>query len=667
VPPHRNSAYRPDIDGLRAIAVISVVLYHLGIRGFEGGFVGVDVFFVISGFLITGYILADLEAGTFSFGRFYVRRARRLFPALFFTLATSFIVGMLLLSPDHFEALSNSLVTALASVSNVQFWRETGYFDAKAHLKPLLHTWSLGVEEQFYFVWPLTLTALWKFRRSRAVVVFLVISALVSLYFTEQWLRTDRAGAFYLAPFRVTEFAIGALCVWLVKRQPERTWISELLVTVGLLAIGYSVFAFDEKTAFPGLNALVPCLAAAAVIHGGRQATRVGALLTNRFAVGTGLISYSLYLAHWPIYVFYRYWKVGGLSTIERLAIVPVSFAAAVLMYYYVERPFRVTADRPGRLRPAAFAAVCVALAALLATPAALAWRSGGWEWRVSPEITSAVGDAAQFNAARRTAIRSPSCHMSQGFDKFQPALARCLRIEEGKANVLVMGDSHAADLWAALRRAYPEVNFLQATGANCAPIESRYDDALDACPRLIRHVKRSFAGLRTLDGVILSARWSNRFHALKAEVEFHDSIGVPIAIFGPVMEFEPDVRTLAYRFGKTDGLDDFINGHRVMNTVRLDREMRAYFAELDVPYVSKIDLYCRRGTCPLLDRNGQLLIQDYGHWGIEAMEYFGRQVALDFVSVQALFAGQQGVVRRSRRRGGDRPIVESVSTNETR
>jgi peptidoglycan/LPS O-acetylase OafA/YrhL len=368
--------YRADIDGLRAIAVVVVILFHLGFERFSGGYVGVDVFFVISGFLITRMIRAQLGAESFSFSGFYVRRARRLFPALLVTVVASFVAACVLLAPQHLERVGGSTVSALFAVSNFYFWQESGYFDAEATLKPLLHTWSLGVEEQFYLLWPALLVALLRCS-SRAVLGFLGLASVASLALGEYWLVSDPAAAFYLLPARVVELALGAAMVWLVDHTPRQRLLLEPLVWIGLSLILYATFDYDETTDFPGLSSLVPCIGAALLVYAG-EARYSGWILRSRLAVGIGLISYPLYLIHWPLLVFTRYAKAEALDDFDRLAVAGFSLLGAAAIYRFVENPIRHAIRRERHLSAGVFGLACLGLAAFAALPAALAWLQGG-------------------------------------------------------------------------------------------------------------------------------------------------------------------------------------------------------------------------------------------------------------------------------------------------
>jgi peptidoglycan/LPS O-acetylase OafA/YrhL len=395
-----NANYRPDIDGLRAIAVLSVVFYHAGFKVFSGGFVGVDVFFVISGFLITRLMVGELARGRFTFASFYVRRARRIFPAFFFTMVISFAAAFVLMPPEHMRKFAGSLIYAALSLANIYFYRESGYFDTEAVFKPLLHTWSLSVEEQFYLFWPLLLVLLSARKSKWDAPAVMTILGVISLIWAERSM-TKQSAAFYFPQFRVVEFAVGAIMVWLADFTPPSKAVLEIVLLAGLALIAYPIFMFDTHTAFPGVHALVPCLGAALAIFAGR-ARFAGTLLNNPISVWLGLISYSLYLIHWPLIVFYKYYRIDELNLLEQCALVFAAVAAAALMYVFVETPFR----RPAKpVSPAAFGLVCAMCTLAIALPAADAWGNGGWRWR----FPVAFGLPLEAAADRSARLPDPS------------------------------------------------------------------------------------------------------------------------------------------------------------------------------------------------------------------------------------------------------------------
>ncbi len=334
-------AYRPDIDGLRAVAVLSVLLCHANIAGFSGGFVGVDVFFVISGFLITSLIMTDLRAGTFSLIDFWERRCRRILPPLALVMAATAVAGWVFLLPADYARLGQQLAAQAVFASNILFKTQAGYFDSESQTKPLLHTWSLAVEEQFYIVLPVVLFLLWRFRQDKIVRVLAII-AIVTFIASAIIIRNSPSSAFFLQPFRAWELLIGALLALRPPALPSARGVNETLAAGGLLVILLPVFFYNDDTFFPGFAALAPCLGAAAIILAGmRGQTMVGRLLSLRGVVFVGLISYSLYLWHWPFIAFAKYSEVIPFTLNAALFCMAMSFLLAVVTWQWVEKPVR--------------------------------------------------------------------------------------------------------------------------------------------------------------------------------------------------------------------------------------------------------------------------------------------------------------------------------------
>lgn len=346
--------YRPEIDGLRALAVIPVIFFHAGFEQFSGGFVGVDVFFVISGYLITTIILSEKEQGTFSLLNFYDRRARRILPALFLVMFISLPFAWFWLFPSDMKDFSQSLVAVSAFSSNILFWQETGYWGIDNELKPLLHTWSLAVEEQYYVLFPIFLMVMWRFRRRWILGSFMLFAAF-SLMMSQWGAHNHPTANFFLLPTRAWELAIGASIAFyfLYKKTTIHTLLSnksvdELLSIIGLLMIGYSVLAFNEATPFPSLYALVPTVGTGLVILFSSKETLVGKLLANKLLVGIGLISYSAYLWHQPLFAFSRHRSLTEPSELLFLGLSLLTFLLAYLSWRYVEKPFRTKGKLSG-------------------------------------------------------------------------------------------------------------------------------------------------------------------------------------------------------------------------------------------------------------------------------------------------------------------------------
>ena len=359
--------YVPQLDGLRALAVIAVMLFHAGFETFGGGFVGVDVFFVISGYLITIIILTDLAQEKFSLLKFYLRRARRLLPALFLVTGISIPLAWLWLPPVPMRDFSQSLVAVPLFASNFLFWSETDYFDTASELKPLLHTWSLAIEGQFYLLFPILLIALYRAKK-KFLIFGLAALCLVSVALAQWASSIAPAANFYLLPTRIWEFLIGSLAaIYILKAKhgPPGRNTAEILGTLGLGMVIYSVFTFSAQTPFPSIHALVPTIGTALVIVFSSGETFLGRALATKYLVGAGLVSYSAYLWHYPIFVFARQAGAQPSSLLWACVLIFFSFSMAYLSWKFIEKPFRSRSLVPAKRFLKISSGVAVGLIAL--------------------------------------------------------------------------------------------------------------------------------------------------------------------------------------------------------------------------------------------------------------------------------------------------------------
>lgn len=430
--------YRPEVDGLRCIAVMLVILHHLQLPGFSGGFVGVDVFFVISGYLITSIILAELKKEQFTFGRFYKRRVIRLAPAYFTVLLVTCIFAYVLMLPAELENFSVSALYSTFFAANLYMWDMVGgYFGTGAETTPLLHLWSLAVEEQFYVIWPVTLLLLYRFMRGYLLVV-VVLALLVALGISEYGAINYRAAAYYLMPTRAFELLIGAVlaCVPLALFDRVPLAFRLLLGSLGLALILYGNVFFTSDTWFPGLNALYPCVGAFLLIAFVRAGDPVlGRLLSSRLAVGIGKVSYPAYLWHWPIIVFLNL-QLIDITPLVSIAVIFATLLLATLTYHYVEKPARKFRDMQwhkvvfgGFLLPAA----------LFSTAAIAVMQNDGMPNRFDIEILKKSQAINTFAHVVRG-----ECHTSD-IQKLPAASSDCiLGATKDKVDFLLVGDSHA-------------------------------------------------------------------------------------------------------------------------------------------------------------------------------------------------------------------------------
>jgi peptidoglycan/LPS O-acetylase OafA/YrhL len=431
--------YRREIDGLRAVAVLPVILFHGGFHPFTGGYVGVDVFFVISGYLITSILIRELQQGTFSILHFYERRARRILPALFVVMLACLPFAYAWMVPSQFISFAQSLVSVVLFVSNIFFWYQgEAYFAAEAELQPLLHTWSLAVEEQYYLLFPVFLLLVWRFGR-QPVFWSVVAIAAISLVMAEWGSRNAPSASFYLAPSRAWELLAGSICAFLAVGRPQRS--SNMLSAIGLALIVYAILWFDADTPFPGLYALVPVIGTALIILFAARETWVARLLSTRAFVGIGLISYSAYLWHQPLFAFAR---LRSPTEPDALLIGGLSVASLLLVWatwHYVEQPFR---RRPVPVLPTrrGVFAWSGTVAALIGAIGVTGHFGHGFAWRFSKP--AAIGKG-MFDMP----------HLEKGFCFYSIADNRrlavgeegleCFLTTDGEANVLLFGDSHAA------------------------------------------------------------------------------------------------------------------------------------------------------------------------------------------------------------------------------
>lgn len=333
--------YRADIDGIRAIAVSIVILFHFGVAGFGGGFIGVDVFFVLSGYLISSIIFAKNEKGRFEFGDFYFRRIRRLFPVYMVVIAVTFALAFVLMLPRDFREFGQSLLASTIYMSNVLFYLEAGYFDTASHLKPLLHTWSLSVEEQFYLIFPLVAWITATFSRRSLFILFSILTAL-SFLAAALYIDTDHSAVFYLYPFRAWEMFLGTLLATHFIPAVRSTSLINTFSIIGLLLIFVPGFTYSETTMFPGVSALAPCVGTALLLYAGADTGAwIQRILASSIPVFIGKISYSLYLWHWPIFVLYSYSKPEGINHWDISLMAAATIAASILSWRFVETPFR--------------------------------------------------------------------------------------------------------------------------------------------------------------------------------------------------------------------------------------------------------------------------------------------------------------------------------------
>lgn len=635
-------AYRREIDGLRAVAVATVVLFHAGFESFSGGYIGVDVFFVISGYLITSIIISDLASDRFSLGNFYERRVRRILPALFFVMIVSTVLAWILMRPSDMRDYAVSLAAATISASNIYFARTTGYFDPSGDLRPLLHTWSLGVEEQYYLFFPFFLLLVYRYVRS-AIFICLAVCAVASLVLAQLLVTKHPSWAFFLLPTRGWQLLIGAMLA-VGQAQLDRVNASyprglrEIAGMLGLALIVLATFTFKQDTKVPGVIALVPTLGAALIIAFATKGVLIGRLLGHPVLVGAGLLSYSIYLWHQPLLAFTRYYAGRDISVPTILTVLAGTLVLSWLSWKYIEIPFR---DRRRLSRKTVFGLTGACVVGLFAF--GWAGRSDGFEYiyynyRLN-EAQRQLHDLIRAHTGGdlySEMVDNRDCNFwdKEPTEAFVKRFQACAQ-KYGPATI-VLGDSHAMNIYNALARANFAPFLVGLSQGGCRP----HDDS----ERCHYQATRSFIS-------------SNRAHV--QVVYYHQSGGYLMRERSNTAEASPDTVAINYeriekvakylselsemtkvvwigpfveaqiRFNRIEKL--LFNGLRIDGRVIrmfaiLDERMKNYLPPKRIEYVSLVDVlaidpeFIVIGDC--------LTFRDYDHFSICGEKIVGQKLS---------------------------------------
>lgn len=625
-----SSAHRDDIDWLRAVAVLSVCFFHWSIPPFRGGYVGVDIFFVISGFLITQIIQREVRQGTFSFAQFYERRVRRLLPALYLMAAVTLAVSFFVLLPFERRELLESVIATLTFTSNIYFWQQSGYFESGADEKLLLHTWSLSVEEQFYLALPVIiwLLARWQARRSsNAPLLPIVLGALAFASFAAGfWLiATGRtATAFYLSPFRAWEFLLGSLIAIEGLPTLQNIHLQRTGRIVGFVLICIAVFGYRPNTPFPGVSALLPAAGAAIYLWSGISGPAVSRWRFSPVHAANffGRISYSLYLWHWPVVIYARFMKFAApLTPVEIALVAAVSVAFSYLSYRFVEQPFRQKRIIPGRgpiFRWAGGATVLMMFASI----AGIIFTS-----RANDKADLLVQSYRNFDYKKF--YDSGRCFIIENkpYDG-----ADCLNMAPGKKNVLIWGDSGAAQYLYGLRASLDpdKVNLMLASAGACfASLDVVMRDS-PACAGVSRSVA-DFIAHNKPDLVIVAGNWSF-FIGLKGFDFFRASLqqtisdfnkrGIPVLLVGAPVQFGASLPNLIMR-ARARNIEPTTAELQQPAAFALNDLLQANFpSQKGVTYFSVLDAVCPNRQCPVWLDGGGLMSFDSFHLTGEGSRY---------------------------------------------
>jgi peptidoglycan/LPS O-acetylase OafA/YrhL len=602
--------YRPDIDCLRAFAVIAVIGFHYELPGFGGGFVGVDVFFVISGYVISRLIWAGLAADSFSFLTFYERRARRLLPSLYLLIVVTGIAGYFLVPPSDYRMFFGSAISTLLFSSNIFFWMQTGYFDLPTMGKVLIHTWSLSVEEQFYFLFPL-ITWLWSklFRdpTSKSSLALVISGTMALCILDELLIKNSAAAAFYLAPLRAWEFLIGGIAFFLHRWSPVRFSVRCVFGFIGLALMLIPAVMFRPETRFPGLHALIPCLGAALSIIAFNQDEGRPRLPFEDAGAFVGRLSYALYLWHWPVFVLGRAalpLDVAS-SNAGTVALLASSALLAYLSHIVVERPARVCIAWNG-LRVSGLIA---GTAAVLIATGVHGFSHEGYAGRFPPSQERML----RYNAQSvEPYYRTHSCFLQPDEPLSNYDSSACLTPAAGRRNILLAGDSIAAHHAWALRDGLPAETYhlMQLTFAACAPfveLQQEFSRSCNDANRLLREQIRA----RRPAAVIVSANWRVYVDVygqsaepgfdgyLDALLKAAEDAGIPVLLLGPSLEFPAPLAQTLFNYERLH-LPVANSLTPVEASFKADERLwRIARSHPGVQYVSVLDAICSMRNCP--------------------------------------------------------------------
>ncbi|CDZ76231.1 O-acetyltransferase OatA [Legionella massiliensis] len=657
--------YRADIDGLRAIAVLSVLVFHAFPAKFSGGFIGVDIFFVISGYLISRIIFEEMDSyNRFNYKNFYVRRINRILPALLVVLFSVFLIGWFVLLPDEYKELGKHISAASGFSSNLLLWKSADYFDIASELKPLLHLWSLGVEEQFYLIWPILIFIAYKLRFNVPMLVLFCI--LISFWLNLKGLKTDRIGAFYLPHMRFYELLSGSLLASLhsdkiqqvLKNQSKLfwgrfsawsnvKWTQDLISILGFLLILFAFHKLSPEKRFPGKNAFYPVIGAFLLIAAGREAFINRHILANRFLVWIGLISFPLYLWHWPLLSFARIMEQQAPSRLLRFGCLFISFVLAALTYYFIEKPIRFGKHRVLKATILFVLLICFFLIGIFC------YKQKGFPFRVSTIEIPLSAHKLTYDK-----VDLSTCLFTAGEGQY------CISTNPGETEVLILGNSHAVHLWPGLVKTYPNTKMRILTSLLCFPVEGLNDS--ENC-------------LTFYKNRLLQNRKTIIFSALYATTN-HDDPRYPYPPLGPegiifngkqipredISFWEPALRDLLNKFIERDNriiltyqvpelfhdMKDCIDNRPVRiskKTVpncniprKIVDERQAPFRKIlnkvlkDYPQVEVFDplkYFCDSQWC-YATKNGNALYFDHNHLSVKGSEFYAESFVKEFPSL---------------------------------
>lgn len=618
--------YRSDIDGLRAFAVTSVLIFHAFPSLIPGGFVGVDVFFVISGFLISGIIFKELEAGSFSFANFYARRVKRIFPALITMLTASYTFGWFFLFNEDFRRLGSHIFRASLFLSNFILWREAGYFDNAAETKPLLHLWSLGIEEQFYIVWPVILWAFWRFKVIRLPLIALLTTC--SLVWNVYQSQIDLTHDFYSPLTRFWELSAGAWLAFHLSRRPQTHQFANVISGVAVLLLVTAVYVIDSKKAFPGGWALIPVIGAVLLIYAGPAAWCNKVLFSNRLVVWLGAISYPLYLWHWPALAFARIVEGATPSLTVRLSAVGLSVFLAWATFVWIEKPIRFVWKSVLRTPLLVFVMALVGYFGLTCKNAA------GYPGRpiMQERVQANVGDIGHEAFHAYYAEHFFPCADARVYAKSEKwgDLVRCFQTKRNQPIDLVMiGDSHAEHLLLGVSEALPHLNIAVYPRSELPFVNSsEYTEIFESLLK-DNHVKY----------VLLTSMWAVAPLSTEERVAFDTNLNATINLLSaagkqlilttdtPKFGFDPQRCKFSHPLSGLSNCEESSDSYRRVQSSYVPIFETASKLNTHVSLIHFDGMFCNDFLCHMA-MDGRILFRDNNHVNIFGSQIVGAELA---------------------------------------
>ncbi len=630
-----TSNYYPHIDGLRTIAVLSVFLFHLDAALLPGGFLGVDIFFVISGYLITGIIVNALKENQFSIGTFYMRRIRRIYPTFITMLLCSYVLAVAFLTPAELVNFSESALSSLFSVSNIYFYFNRGYFDVASQDQLLLHTWSLGVEEQFYLFWPFFLVFL--FKKLSLARGFVLLASFTFVCFLVSWLVTYRSPnmAFYLMPFRVFEFCIGGLLCWLPGRLAQNTKYDGIswVALFGLLAC---FFFINEDMLIPGWVTLLPCLVCALLIYRAGADPFVNSVLSHSWMVFLGKASYAIYLFHWPAILFYRKIVNPVIGVFDAFTIVASVIAISIVVTKFIETPIR-----QGRWGLNSGVRMSTVFSLSLLVGVALLSHSiysKGYEGVFGDEFT-ALSAEVDFQKKKRIDVYREMCK-ARGWEN-------CTDPVEGKSNVLILGDSHGIDGLNIFKEAFSDHHYVLKSVPGCVPQDpevfsssgNRKHPNFHKCLDLLTDLKKP-SSYEDYEYLVISSRYLRYEPSLLYSIldVVPERLLDKTLIFGNAPSFLQDLPSILIRNKSMDISGDKLANYFEKGVLHQEDGVKFLVSRYGISYLSKLDFYCPKMACKLFyGKEQKLLTYDKHHLSYAAAREYGDFLAMKYLSLDNL------------------------------